>query len=136
MTQHYVVEIDTSTHFQPDSIDRLMDRLAPWHVALSETPLRTVHVTITIPAEDLFQAVATALAAASANGLAPSSVRALTEEERDSEPVPTDIPKLYSVTEVADLLGLTRPGVLARIDTGRLPAVRVGNAWVIPANSI
>lgn len=36
-----------------------------------------------------------------------------------------------SVTEVAEALLMTRRDVQYMISTGRLPAVQVGNAWVI-----
>ena len=40
------------------------------------------------------------------------------------------------VRAVAERLGITRAGVQHRIDAGLLPAVRVGNAWAIPAAAL
>lgn len=41
------------------------------------------------------------------------------------------LPELMSVTEVAELQGMTRRGVLKMIQTGRLPARRAGDTWVV-----
>ncbi len=54
-------------------------------------------------------------------------------DRRSEAEVPT---RLLSVTEAAEKLGLTRAGVQRRIDTGTLPALKVGSIWAIPARAI
>ncbi|HLF68704.1 MAG TPA: nucleotidyltransferase domain-containing protein [Gaiellaceae bacterium] len=41
-----------------------------------------------------------------------------------------------SVAQVAERLGITRQAVLKRIHRGRLPAVKVGRAYVVPADAL
>ena len=85
-------------------------------------------IIITITADDLGQAAATARALLARF---PDQVRfeVMTAEEYDRADVP--IPQLRSVTETADRLGITRQGVLDKITRGQLPARKVGNTWVI-----
>lgn len=45
-------------------------------------------------------------------------------------------PRLLSVAQVAERLGITRQAVLKRIRTRRLPAAKVGRAYVVPAGAI
>jgi excisionase family DNA binding protein len=45
-------------------------------------------------------------------------------------------PRHLSVAQVADRLGITRQGVLKRIKSGRLPAAKVGRAYVVPAEAL
>lgn len=47
----------------------------------------------------------------------------------------TDAPYL-SVAQVASRLGITRQAVLKRIHAGRLPASKVGRAYVVPARAL
>jgi excisionase family DNA binding protein len=41
-----------------------------------------------------------------------------------------------SVAQVAERLGITRQAVLKRIRSGRLPATKVGRAYVVPAGAL
>lgn len=45
-------------------------------------------------------------------------------------------PELVSVTQAARLLGVTRQAVLRRIDSGALPARKVGSTWTIPRSAL
>ena len=47
-----------------------------------------------------------------------------------------DVGTLLSVSEAADELGVNRQKVLAFIDGGRLPAVRLGNGWWISVSDL
>lgn len=44
--------------------------------------------------------------------------------------------QLYSVTEVADLLGVTRQAIIDRINRGTLEAEKVGETFVIPKHEV
>ena len=48
----------------------------------------------------------------------------------------TQIPELVSVTEAAAALGVTRQAVLQRIESGSLPATRIGTAWAVPRSAV
>jgi excisionase family DNA binding protein len=41
-----------------------------------------------------------------------------------------------SVAQAAELLGITRQAVLKRIRAGRLPATKVGQAYIVPRNAL
>jgi excisionase family DNA binding protein len=45
-------------------------------------------------------------------------------------------PRLLSVAQVAERLGITRQAVLKRIRSRRLPAAKVGRAYVVPASAL
>ncbi|GAA2897918.1 hypothetical protein GCM10010517_62980 [Streptosporangium fragile] len=49
-----------------------------------------------------------------------------------SGPVSNDSPAVYTVTEVARLLSLSRGSAYASVRDGTIPALRVGGRWVIP----
>jgi excisionase family DNA binding protein len=38
----------------------------------------------------------------------------------------------YTVTEVAEMLGLSRGGTYENVRNGTIPAIRLGNRWVVP----
>jgi uncharacterized protein len=41
-----------------------------------------------------------------------------------------------SVAQAAEMLGITRQAVLKRIHTGRLPATKVGHAYIVPRTAL
>lgn len=43
-----------------------------------------------------------------------------------------EIPRLVSVAEAAEILGISRQAVAQRLDAGSLIGTRVGKVWVIP----
>jgi excisionase family DNA binding protein len=45
-------------------------------------------------------------------------------------------PRLLSVAQVAERLGITRQAVLKRIRSRRLPAEKVGRSYVVPADAL
>jgi excisionase family DNA binding protein len=49
---------------------------------------------------------------------------------------PTDEPDELSITEAAEILGVSRQAVHSLIKRGRLEARKVGNAWMISRNSV
>lgn len=112
--------------------DAMLARFEAFHVTLARSPLNRAQLTLTLPAETLWQA--TEMIRALTSGLTIASV--LIEDPRDLDRRSgSAVPPLLSVTEVAERLGLTRTGVQHRIAAGALPAVRVGNTWAIPATA-
>ncbi|MER5325701.1 helix-turn-helix domain-containing protein [Streptosporangium roseum] len=49
-----------------------------------------------------------------------------------SDPASDATPAVYTVTEVARLLSLSRGITYASVRDGTIPALRVGSRWVIP----
>ncbi|MFZ0119333.1 MAG: helix-turn-helix domain-containing protein [Pseudonocardiaceae bacterium] len=61
-----------------------------------------------------------------------SNVVALVTRARDRDSVPDKQRAVYTVVEVAQLLSLSRGTAYALVRDGTIPALRLGNRWVIP----
>jgi excisionase family DNA binding protein len=119
-------------HTCKDVDELLIDRLADYHSATGRSPRGWVEVTITVPAESLRQAVSTALAVAEGAQVAPVlGVEVLPTAEFDARNGLAPMPELVSVTEAADLLGVSRQAVLQRLESGSLAGQKVGNTWIV-----
>ena len=127
----------------PDGIaDSLLDALAPYHPSAGQEPWGNGvwHATITLPAEDLPQAITTALAITSPLGTV-RGIDVLPTTDFDARhhvnlEAELDAVELLSVAQAAHHLGITPQGVRHRITTGALPARRVGRSWNIPATAL
>ena len=117
-----------------DQTDPILDQFADYGPAINAGATGQAEVVITFPADSLQQAVSTA--AALFGPLRPVGLEviptALWDKRADAVPVPA----LLSVSEVADQMGVSRQAVLQRIESGSLPATRVGATWVVPAGSV
>lgn len=112
--------------------DDLIDALTGYSPAIGLSERGWVEVIISVPATDLRQAFTTATAlVAQATPLEQLVVEVMTTDEFDARLGLDPVPELVSVTEAADILGVTRQAVLQRLDAGTLPGRRVGNAWVV-----
>jgi excisionase family DNA binding protein len=129
------VELDIpASQAGADYGDRLLDRFADHHAVLARSLLGRLDLILSLPALGLWQATATVRALIADLPVARLTVETSADFDRRSEAeVPT---RLLSVTEAAEKLGLTRAGVQRRIDTGTLPALKVGSIWAIPAGAI
>ena len=127
----------------PDGIaDSLLDALAPYHPSAGQEPWGddVWHATITLPAENLPQAITTALAITSPLG-AVRGIDVLPTTDFDARhridlEAELDGVELLSVAQAAQRLGITPQGVRHRIAAGSLPARRVGRAWSVPATAL
>jgi excisionase family DNA binding protein len=61
-----------------------------------------------------------------------SNVVALVTRARDHDSTADKQCAVYSVVEVAQLLSLSRGTAYALVRDGTIPALRLGNRWVIP----
>ncbi len=114
--------------------DQLIDRFAEHHAVLGRSLLGRVDLILSLPAVGLWQATATVRALAADLPVTRLVVETSTDYDRRSEAeIPT---RLLSVTEAAEQLGLTRAGVQRRIDSGVLPAIKIGSTWAIPASGV
>ncbi|MCW2751478.1 MAG: binding domain protein excisionase family [Aeromicrobium sp.] len=127
------VEVRSQKNPSLDAIDRFMDNLAAYHPAFEMSPRGWLDARISFPAETLAQACATAIAVVEAALGAPAvACEVMTETEFIAREGWEPVPDLVSVTEAAQLLGVTRQAVLDRINRKTLPAERVGREYVIP----
>lgn len=117
--------------------DRTIDALRGFSPAVSRGLHGGATVDFTITAADVRQAATIALSLASdiAQGADVVGLELLTTAEFDRR-AGAHLPALLSVSEAAQRLGVTRQAVLQRIDSGSLPATKVGSAWVIPEGAV
>lgn len=104
-----------------------------YHAAIGYDPRGRTQIVITLPADDLTQAVTTARALfADEPDKVRMDVMPTAEYDRADEPLPA----LLNVTQAADRLNTSRQAVMARIERGTLPATRVGTRWAIPVSAV
>ncbi|QKD80147.1 helix-turn-helix domain-containing protein [Actinomyces marmotae] len=125
-----------------DIADRLIDALALYHPAVGQEPWdpSVWTATISLPAENLPQAITTSLAVVSALGHV-RGIDALPTTDFDARhhvnlEDELDSVEFVSVAQAAQRLGITPQGVRHRISAGVLPAHRVGHTWNIPATAL
>lgn len=117
----------------PQIGDELIERFIDWHPAIGVSTLGRAELIITLPAETFTQA--TSAVSALTTGL--DVVRTIVETTKDFDRRSmAEVPPLMSVSEVADTLGVTRTAVQKKINSGAIPAVRVGTTWAVPAAAV
>lgn len=139
MTTSYNARAETTLDLNETSAEQLLDRLDGYHPAVGRSFFGRTEAVITLPAETLRQAISTATAVldTAVAGLGDVvSLEVLTTADFDRRVGLDPVPELVSVTEAAAELGVTRQAVLQRIDSGSLPASRIGTTWGIPRSSI
>lgn len=135
MTTTYTAIIEVAAKGIPS--DDAMEALANYHPALSTSQRGWMTAHITLPAENLAQAVTTATALVeAAYGAAAIACEVMTEAESDAREGLAPVPDLLSVTEVALHLGVSRQAVLDRIARHTLPAKKVGREYAIPRSAL
>jgi excisionase family DNA binding protein len=113
-----------------DETDTILDRLAAYHPAIGAGLNGEAEIVITLPAETLEQAWQTASAVLAKYH--PVGLEVIPTEIWDQRVGLEPIPELLSVTQTAEKLGVTRQAVLQRIESGTLPARKVGTTWAVP----
>ena len=114
-------------------VDAVMGQLEAFHAALSESQRGWNTAHISLPGESLAQAAATATAVVSSAYGAPAiACEVMTETEFLAREGWAPVPDLVSVTEAAQLLGVSRQAVLQRIGSGSLPSTKIGRDHAIP----
>lgn len=122
---------------EPGEFDDIMEQLADHHASVSVSARGWLTVTVTFPAETLTQAMVTAAAVVeAATGCAAIAAEVMPEAEYDARQGWTSLPELVSVTEAAQLLGVTRQAVLDRVRRHTLPATKIGRDYAIPREAI
>lgn len=132
--QHYNATAEIRTR----DLEQLVDQLADVHAVASPTAGGWAEVVITVPAENLRQAVTTASALVhqAAGDATVRRLEVLTTEAFDARQGLAPLPELVSATEAAAALGVSRQAVLQRLESGSLPGRKVGNGWVVPAAAL
>ncbi|WIK58871.1 helix-turn-helix domain-containing protein [Actinotignum urinale] len=115
-------------------VDDILEILTPYHPALGGTKGGCA-TTITFPADNFSQALTTAEAIGAKIGT-PYAMDIAPTALLDSQPENQAMPELLSVSQTAEMLGITVQGVHDRIQRGKLGGVKVGSQWVIPLYSV
>lgn len=130
--QDYNAVIELNIKATRERTEAAVEGLAGFSPAAGTTQRGRLELTITVPATALHLATMTALALVEqATGATAAAVQAMTTQEFDARPAGAELPQLVSVTEAADILGVSRQAVLQMIDRGKLPAQQAGNTWVM-----
>ena len=134
MSTTYNARAQLSTPIDDAHWDALLEQLADFHPAVGRSLFGRTEVTITLTTDTVRQAMASgyALLQEAAGDDYVISFEVLPTADFDREHDLQPIPELASVTQAADELGVTRQAVLQRIDSGSLPATRIGTTWAIP----
>lgn len=114
--------------------DDMIDHLSPYSPAIGASPTGHAEVVITFPAENLQQAIHTATAVL--HLLQPIGLEVVPTEVWDQRSDLQPMPNMLSVSEAADILRVSRQAILQRIESGSLPATRIGSAWAIPEGQL
>ncbi|SLG91975.1 DNA binding domain, excisionase family [Mycobacteroides abscessus subsp. abscessus] len=122
----------------PAALDAILDRLTGYHPAIGRGVFGQTEVTVSLPAETLRQAITTGLAvlADALPGHEITTFAAMTAAEFDRRAELDHVGTLISVSEAAAELGVSRQRVLQRIESGKLPAHRVGASYVLPRAAV
>lgn len=139
MTTMYNAYVEFDERPDETKAERMSDALVDYHVAISGTPGGNLAARISLPAESIQQAGATALAvitAAAGEGARVVGYEIYTEELFFAREGWEPVPELVSVTEVAQILKVTRQRVLQLVDEGKLPRTKVGNTLVFPMPAV
>ncbi|MEJ5946140.1 helix-turn-helix domain-containing protein [Pseudokineococcus basanitobsidens] len=131
--------VDVGLLADADWADTVLDTLRPYRPVLGRSAYGRLEVIATLPATDLPQATRTAMAVLAdvrrpdSSPLPAYSLEVLPTHAFDHRTRFVDVPPLLSVPEAAAALGISRQAVLKRIETGALPASRIGSVWAVAA---
>ncbi len=119
-------------------VDQVHTDLANYSPATTASPTGHAQVIITLPAENVRQAITTAFGIFHEAGIEITTLgfEVLPTAEYDHRANITPVPDLVSVTEAAQALGVSRQAILQRIEKGTLPARRLGNSWAVARQNL
>jgi len=130
------IELD-SRDFDEFAVDVLTDVVDEF----SGTVARAVHggrveLLFTVPADTLRMAAITAMSVALTTGHQIYAAEVLPTDEFHRRIDAVRVPELVSVPEAAEMLAVSRQAVLAQVQSGKLPATKVGDTWAIPRAAV
>ena len=125
----YTVTFETaerSDNLGGERLDALLRELEPWHVAVGTSPHGFVETRMTVPADDLLQAVAVARVAIASTGHSPTRVEVIEHDLGEAREEDERIPDLVDPPEAARIIGVSRPAVVGMIERGELVHAPLG----------
>lgn len=131
------IELDIRDDGTGDRDEDIVEVLAPYSPAVGRSPLGYIEVVVTIPAASLTQAAQSITAVVADHiGATILSIELMTEAEYSRRVGVKPMPELVSVTAAAEIAGVSRQAILARLETGSIAGEKVGNTWVVQRDSI
>lgn len=134
MTENYTatVELDIRDDGTGDRDDGIIDALDAYSPAVGRSPLGYIEVVLTVPAATLTQAAQTITSViAESVGATILSIEIMSVDEYSRRVGVKPMPELVSVTAAAEIAGVSRQAILARLETGSIAGEKVGNTWVV-----
>lgn len=127
------LELDT----RAADLDVLVDALADYEANAAHTLWGRAEVVITVPGDNLRQAITTALAvAAGSTGFDVFAVEVMPADEYAARQGYDPVPELLSVNQAAAELGVSAQRIRQRLEAGQLGGVKVGGTWVVPRQGV
>jgi excisionase family DNA binding protein len=135
--QIYNATIEVDRKLELVDVDHVMTALLEFSGSIGHSARGHASATISIAGETLTQATAAAVAVVEAALGGPTIyAEVMTEAEFNARQGWDPVPPLVSVTEAAEILGTSRSAVQQRIESGSLPAEKVGNTYALPRNAV
>lgn len=114
--------------------ENLLDKFTDLDPSIGQSPFGYVTLTCTVSAGSLDKAARLAVQLV---GSVPVSVSTMPSTDHAKRVgTASSLPPLLSIAEAAELLDISRQAAQQKVDSGEIPARRVGRAWVIPASAI
>lgn len=133
----YSAHVEVDHRSDKFDVDKVMDQLENYHAAIGTSPRGYADAQISLAAESLAQACSTAIAVVTAAFGRPAiACEVLTEAEFNAREGWEPTPELVSVTEAAEILGVSRQAVAQRIQSKSLPATKIGRDYAIPRSAV
>ncbi|MFT8637148.1 MAG: helix-turn-helix domain-containing protein [Pseudoclavibacter sp.] len=137
MEYNATIELNVPNDLSDRTVDDLMGKLAHFSIAVGASDAGHPELIITVQATTLAQATEVALAVTTqATQLPFLGIYVLPTAEFDRRIGLQPVPELLSVTQTAQILGVSRQRVLQMLSSGRLYGQQVGNTWVIPTAEV
>lgn len=114
----------------------LVEAFARYGAAVGPLDNGAAELTITVPADNIRQAIDTGFVLLADRGIRPVSIEAMTTEDHDRQQAIDSSDDMLSVTQAANVLGISRQRVLQRIHEHTITARKVGRAWAIPRGAL
>ena len=137
MNTNYNATITYDSRDHEQLADDIVDTFGADHHGVAVVhPLGYVQAIITLPAETVRQAAATAAALAAQIEREVLGIDVMRTDVFDAASGLQPVPEWASVTEVAERLGVSRQAVLERLNRGTLAGHKQGKQWVVDAHLV
>lgn len=129
----YHAKIELDCRFDESAVDDLTDVVNEFDGSVARAAYGgRAELSFQVSDNNPRRATITAMSVALTTGHDLYAVEVLPADEFHRRVDAVHLPDLVSVPEAAELLAISRQGVLAQVQSGKLPATKVGDTWAIP----